>query len=71
MLLVEGDNLGNSINVFADSSGHIQVTERGAAVTIRGSAPTTSNVKLVVEEAGKGANNTLSTGPSLGRSPTP
>jgi hypothetical protein len=70
VLLVQGDNAGNNISVAADASGNIQVTERGAAVAISGSTTaTTANVKLVVEQAGKGANNTLSTDASLGSIP--
>jgi hypothetical protein len=70
MLFVQGDNLGNNISVAADASGNITVTERGAAVTINGSTTaTTTNVKLVVEQAGTGANNTLSTDASLGSIP--
>jgi|GEM_PF-6561740 len=66
MLFVQGDNLGNNISVAADASGNIQVTERGAAVAITGGTATTTTVKLVVEQAGSGANNTLSTDASLG-----
>ena len=67
MLFIQGDNLGNNINVSADSSGNIDVTERGQAVTITGSTTaTTSNVALVVEQAGTGKNNTLATSSSLG-----
>jgi hypothetical protein len=67
LLLVQGDNAGNNISVAADASGNITVTERGAAVTVSGAtAATTANVKLVVEQAGTGTNNTLSTAASLG-----
>jgi hypothetical protein len=70
VLFVQGDNAGNNINVAADASGNITVTERGAAVTIGGTTPaTTATVKLVVERAGTGANNTLSTDASLGATP--
>jgi hypothetical protein len=71
MLFVQGDNLGNNINVQADSSGNIQVSERGQAVQILGATTaTTSNVSVVVEDAGTGANNTLASGASLGTIPT-
>jgi hypothetical protein len=67
MLFVQGDNAGNNISVAADGGGNVTVTERGAAVTVSGAtAATTANVKLVVEQAGTGVNNTLSTAASLG-----
>ena len=66
VLTVLGDNHGNNSNVFADSSGNIHVTERGQQVTIKGGTATTSDVTLVVEEAGTGNNNTLATAASLG-----
>jgi len=67
VLFVQGDNAGNDISVAADASGNIAVTDHGAAVTVTGStAATTTNVKLVVEVAGTGKNNTLSTAASLG-----
>jgi hypothetical protein len=70
VLMVQGDNAGNNISVAADAGGNIHVTERGAAVAIGGSATaTTANVKLVVEAAGTGKNNTLSTAASLGAIP--
>jgi hypothetical protein len=66
VLFVQGDNAGNDIHVGA-ANGAITVTERGAAVTISGSTTaTTSNVVLVVEQAGSGKNNTLTTDASLG-----
>ncbi len=65
MLLIQGDNLGNNINVFADSSGNIHVTERGQAVAISGPAANLTDVQLIVERAGTGNNNTLATDPSL------
>ena len=70
MLLVQGDNQGNNINVLATSNGTIQVTERGQQVNIQGATPaTTANTQLVVEKAGTGNNNTLSTAASLGAIP--
>jgi hypothetical protein len=67
VLLVQGDNQGNNINVLADNNGNLQVTERGQQVAITGATTaTTANVTLVVEEAGTGANNTLATDKSLG-----
>jgi hypothetical protein len=70
LLMVQGDNAGNNISVAADGGGNITVTERGAAVAIGGTtAATTTNVKLVVEAAGTGKNNTLSTAASLGAIP--
>jgi hypothetical protein len=69
-LFIQGDNLGNNINVTADSSGNIHVTERGRQIAITGSTPaTTSTVSLVIEEAGSGNNNTLATDASLGAIP--
>jgi hypothetical protein len=69
-LTVLGDNSGNNIDVSSDANGNLQVTERGAAVTITGSTTaTTANTKLVVERAGTGANNTLTTDASLGSIP--
>jgi hypothetical protein len=68
-LTVLGDNQGNNISVATDANGNLQVTERGRAVAIMspsGAAATTANTTLVVEIAGTGANNTLSTDPSLG-----
>jgi hypothetical protein len=70
MLFVQGDNQGNNIVVSADANGNIQVTERGQAVTIAGATTaTTTNTSLVVEQAGTGNNNTLSTAASLGAIP--
>jgi hypothetical protein len=70
MLFVQGDNQGNNISVLADNNGQIHVTERGQEVTIAGATQaTTANVSLVVELAGKGNNNTLSTAASLGSIP--
>lgn len=67
MLFVQGDNLGNNISVAADANGNLQVTERGEAVAIQGAVQaTTANTGLVVEQAGTGSNNTLSTAASLG-----
>jgi hypothetical protein len=67
MLFVQGDNHGNNISVSADANGNIQVTERGQSVAISGAVTaTTANTTLVVEQAGKGNNNTLSTAASLG-----
>jgi hypothetical protein len=70
MLFVQGDNLGNNINVLADANGNLHVTERGQEVTILGATPaTTASVKTVVEMAGAGRNNTLATDASLGAIP--
>ena len=69
VLLVQGDNTGNTINVAADASGNIQVTDHGNAVAISGSAATTTTVKFVVEQAGTGKNNSLSTDTTLGAIP--
>jgi hypothetical protein len=70
VLTIQGDNHGNAINVSAATDGTIQVTERGQAVTVTGATTaTTTTVKFVVEEAGTGANNTLSTSASLGAIP--
>jgi hypothetical protein len=70
MLFIQGDNLGNNIDVTADASGNIHVTERGQQITITGSTPaTTSIVSLIVEQAGTGNNNTLATDASLGAIP--
>jgi hypothetical protein len=67
MLFVQGDNLGNNINVSADANGNLQVTERGQQVAIAGATTaTTSNTLVVVEMAGRGKNNTLATDASLG-----
>jgi hypothetical protein len=69
-LFIQGDNLGNNINVSADANGNIQVTERGHQIAISGSVKaTTATVSLVVEQAGTGANNTLAADPSLGAIP--
>jgi hypothetical protein len=70
LLFVQGDNQGNNILVSADQAGNLHVTERGSAVAIAGATPaTTTSVKLVVEQAGTGNNNTLSTDASLGAIP--
>jgi len=70
VLTIHGDNLGNTIDVSAASDGTINVTDHGQEVTITGSTTaTTTNVKLVVEQAGTGKNNTLSTDTSLGAIP--
>jgi hypothetical protein len=70
MLFIQGDNLGNNIDVTADASGHIHVTERGQQIAITGSTPaTTATVSLIVEQAGTGNNNTLATDASLGAIP--
>ena len=69
MLFVQGDNQGNNISVSVDNSNSLHVTERGQEVTIAGAAATTTSVKTVVEQAGKGNNNTLSTDASLGAIP--
>jgi hypothetical protein len=70
VLVVNGDNQGNNISVYVDGNTNLHVTERGQEVSITGATPaTTANVKLVVELAGKGNNNTLSTDPTLGSIP--
>lgn len=70
MLFIQGDNLGNNIDVTADSHGNIHVTERGRQVAVTGSTPaTTGTVSLIVEQAGTGNNNTLATDASLGAIP--
>jgi hypothetical protein len=70
MLFIQGDNLGNNIDVLADSSGKIHVTERGQQVNITGSVQaTTTTVTQIVEQAGSGNNNTLATDASLGAIP--
>jgi hypothetical protein len=70
VLYVQGDNLGNNISVSVDGNNNLHVTERGQEVAISGATTaTTANVKLVVERAGKGNNNTLSTDASLGAIP--
>ncbi len=72
VVTVLGDNQGNNISVSADANGQIHVSERGQEITINsisGAAATTANTKLVVERAGTGKNNTLSTDVSLGAIP--
>jgi hypothetical protein len=69
-LFIQGDNLGNNIDVLADANGNIHVTERGQQIAISGSVPaTTATVMLIIEEAGTGNNNTLATDSSLGAIP--
>jgi hypothetical protein len=69
-LFIQGDNLGNNIDVSADAGGNIHVTERGQQISVTGSTPaTTATVSLVVEQAGTGNNNTLATDASLGAIP--
>lgn len=66
-LTVLGDNLGDNISVSADAAGNLHVTERGMEVAITGPVQaTTANTTLVVERAGNGMNNYLSTAASLG-----
>jgi hypothetical protein len=70
LLYVLGDNQGNNVNVLADGNGNIHVTERGQEVNVAGATQATAaNVRLVVEQAGRGQNNTLSTDASLGAIP--
>lgn len=69
LLFVQGDNLGNNINVIADADGTLRVTERGENVPIAGAVATTANVKTVVQQAGTGNNNRLATDASLGAIP--
>jgi hypothetical protein len=66
-LTVLGDNQGNNISVYADAAGNLHVTERGSEIAITGAVQaTTANTALVVERAGNGMNNYLSTAASLG-----
>jgi hypothetical protein len=66
MLFVQGDNAGNSIQVSAQASGTIQVTDHGHAIAIAGTPATLTNLKVVVEQSGSGTGNILSTDASLG-----
>lgn len=70
MLIVQGDNLGNTIRVYADSNNVIHVSERGDEVAIAGVQPTTANTRIIVQQAGKGVNNTLTAEATLGTIPT-
>ncbi len=69
MLLVQGDNAGNSILVSARSDGTLQVTDHGKAVAVAGTPATLTNTRLVVEQSGSGTGNLLATGASLGTTP--
>ncbi len=70
LLLVQGDNAGNSIQVAARTDGTLQVTDHGVNVAIAGTAPTLTNLRILVEQSGSGQGYVLATDKSLGTIPT-
>lgn len=67
VLLIQGDDAGDSLSAQANAAGQVSVTERGQAVPIVSQtvAPTTANLSLVVEQSGSGSGNLLSVDKSL------
>jgi hypothetical protein len=70
MLLVQGDNAGNSLMVSARSDGTLQVTDHGTQVAIAGTPATLAGLKVVFEQSGSGRHNILATDASLGGTTT-